>query len=149
MGGVVDTNLLLYAANSDADEHGAARDFLLRAGTSAERWYLTEGILYEFLRACTHPKVFARPLGWREAMAFLRPILASPRFELLGAGDQHWRLLEELLAGTSHPSGNLFFDMRTVVLMREHGVRRIYTRDTDFLQFAGIEVIDPLRGPPG
>jgi predicted nucleic acid-binding protein len=30
--------------------------------------------------------------------------------------------------------------------MREHGIRRIFTTDTDFLQFDGIDVHDPLRG---
>jgi len=35
--------------------------------------------------------------------------------------------------------------VRTVVLMREHGVREIYTIDTDFLQFQDITVINPLR----
>jgi hypothetical protein len=29
--------------------------------------------------------------------------------------------------------------------MREHGTRRIWTRDTDFNQFPFLEVIDPLR----
>jgi predicted nucleic acid-binding protein len=29
--------------------------------------------------------------------------------------------------------------------MREHGIRRIYTRDTDFHRFAFLEVVDPLR----
>lgn len=28
--------------------------------------------------------------------------------------------------------------------MREHGVRRIYTRDTDFHRFRFIEPLDPL-----
>jgi predicted nucleic acid-binding protein len=43
-------------------------------------------------------------------------------------------------------AGNLFFDIRTVVLMREHGIRVIYTTDTDFLQFKAIEVVNPLLG---
>jgi len=30
---------------------------------------------------------------------------------------------------------------------REHGVREIYTTDTDFLQFPDIKVINPLRAP--
>jgi hypothetical protein len=147
--GVIDTNLILYAVNTDAEEHAAAREFLLRAGSSADRWFFTEGILYEFLRVSTHPKVFARPLGWKQATAFLRPLLESPRFEVLAAGEPHWRLLEELLEHSVHPSGNLFFDIRTAVIMREHGVRRIYTRDADFLQFPELEVIDPLRDPAG
>jgi predicted nucleic acid-binding protein len=29
--------------------------------------------------------------------------------------------------------------------MREHGIARICTRDTDFNQFPFLEVIDPLR----
>jgi predicted nucleic acid-binding protein len=45
----------------------------------------------------------------------------------------------------TQPTGNLFFDLRTAALMREHGIRDIYTTDTDFLQFAGIRVINPLR----
>ena len=29
--------------------------------------------------------------------------------------------------------------------MREHGIREIYTTDTDFLQFPDIRAINPLR----
>jgi predicted nucleic acid-binding protein len=28
--------------------------------------------------------------------------------------------------------------------MREHGIRRLYTRDTDFHRFPFLDVIDPL-----
>ena len=144
MAGVIDTNLLLYAANTNAVEHPQARNFLLAAGQSSDSWYLTEGILYEFLRVSTHPRVFPRPLNWKEALRFLQPILGSSRFGVLQASDRHWLIVEEVLAGLTHPAGNLLFDVRTVVLMREHGVRDIYTLDTDFLQFPGIRVMNPL-----
>ena len=29
--------------------------------------------------------------------------------------------------------------------MREHGIRRIYTRDVDFHRFPFLEVVDPAR----
>lgn len=145
MSGVVDTNVLLYAANADAPEHEAARRFVLAIGRTADPWYLTSGIVYEFLRVATHPKVFPVPLGWREALAFLTPLLEAENVHLLHGGDGHWPLLATVLADLTHPSGNLFFDVRTVVLMREHGIRRIYTTDTDFLQFGDIEVANPLR----
>jgi uncharacterized protein len=145
MPGIVDTNILLYAANSDADEHAAASEFLRRAAASADQWYLTEGIVYEFLRVATHSRVFPRPLTWREAMSFLGPFLESGKFSILTAEDRHWRILDEVLSAATHPSGNLFFDIRTVVLMKEHGVNEIYTTDTDFLQFPGIKVVNPLR----
>ncbi len=145
MPGVVDTNILLYAANADAPEHERASRFLIRAGRSSERWYLTEGIVYEFLRVATHPAVFPSPLAWQQCLAFLTPLLESPSFAVVGAGGRHWSLLPEVLRGLTYPAGNLFFDVRTAVLMREHGIREIYTTDTDFLQFPDLRAIDPLR----
>jgi predicted nucleic acid-binding protein len=43
-----------------------------------------------------------------------------------------------------HLSGNLMYDLQTAVLMREHGIKRIYTRDTDFHRFHFLEPIDPI-----
>jgi uncharacterized protein len=145
MAGVIDTNLLLYAANSDAAEHVPGAQFLRQAIGSREQWFLTEGIVYEFLRVATHSRVFPKPLLWMEGMAFVQPILQASNFLVLTAGERHWRFLEEVLAELTHPAGNLFFDVRTAALMREHGIREIYTTDTDFLQFAGIKAINPLR----
>ena len=36
------------------------------------------------------------------------------------------------------------FDARTAILMREHGISTIYTRDTDFNRFPFLTVIDPV-----
>ena len=88
MGGVIDTNLLLYAANRDAEEHNAAAGFLRQAAASAEQWFLTEGIVYEFLRVSTHARVFPSPLSWKEALSFLKPLLEAPGFIILTAGFQ-------------------------------------------------------------
>ena len=43
-----------------------------------------------------------------------------------------------------HLVGNLMHDAHTGVLMREHGIRRIYTRDTNFHRFPLLEPVDPL-----
>ena len=144
MAGVIDTNILLYAVNRDDERHDAAREFLYGAAQSSDLWYFTEGILYEFLRVTTHPRVFDRPLSWSQAMAFLRPFVDSDRFDIIAAGTGHWSELQDLLGTLTHPSGNLFFDIRTAALMLEHGIRRIYTTDTDFLQFRRLEVVNPL-----
>jgi toxin-antitoxin system PIN domain toxin len=145
LSGVIDTNLMLYGANSDATEFVRAREFLTGVGATRDSWYVTDGILYEFLRVATHAKVFSNPLTWREALDFLQPFVDAENIHVLRAGDSHWSLLAGILGELTQPSGNLFSDVRTVVLMREHGVRRIYTTDTDFLQFSGIEVVNPLR----
>jgi len=145
MGGVVDTNVLLYAANRDAVEHAAARRFLTGTLTSSEHWYLTEGIIYEFLRVATHPRVFPAPLPATEAMTFLDALMRSPSYSVLVVGDAHWDVLREELKGLRHPAGNLFFDIRTLALMREHGIGQIYTADSDFMQFEAIQVVNPMR----
>ena len=41
--------------------------------------------------------------------------------------------------------GNIVHDLHTAVLMREHGISRICTRDADFHRFPFLSVIDPLR----
>lgn len=149
MSGLIDTNVLLYAANSDCDEHQDAYQFLAHAASTAAPWYLTEGIIYEFLRVSTHAKVFPNPLSWKKALEFVKPLLTNENFLLLASGEDHWDQLEKTLERLSYPSGNLFFDIRTVVLMKEHGIRKIYTTDTDFLQFTGIEVVNPFHNPSG
>lgn len=144
MSGVIDTNILLYAVNRDAPEHDVATRFLQSAGTSADSWYLTEGIFYEFFRVATHHRVFSRPLSPTQCFSFLRPFLEAPNFFILAAGDDHWAALREVVGELANPSGNLFFDIRTVALMREYGVTTIFSADTDFLQFKGIHVQNPI-----
>jgi uncharacterized protein len=144
MSGLIDTNVLLYAVNADAPEHPRARAFLEEAIAAPGLWYVTEGVCYEFLRVSTHPRVFREPLDAGQAMAFLDALMATGRFEVVVAGTGHWKWLREVVTTTGHPAGNLFFDIRTVALMREHGIRQIYTADPDFLQFSDITVINPF-----
>jgi predicted nucleic acid-binding protein len=33
----------------------------------------------------------------------------------------------------------------TAILMREHGISTIYTRDADFRRFPFLQVVDPVR----
>jgi predicted nucleic acid-binding protein len=57
-------------------------------------------------------------------------------------------VLAEVLEAVPLLSGNLVHDVETAVLMREHGIRRICTRDTDFHRFPFLEPIDPLVAGP-
>lgn len=40
--------------------------------------------------------------------------------------------------------GNLFHDAHTAVLMREHGIGRIYTGDASIDRFSFLEVLEPF-----
>ncbi len=144
MSGVIDTNLLLYSINRDAVEYNAARSFLEKVATSADSYYLTEGILYEFLRVSTHHRVFAFPLSAQEAWSFLKGVLYFPSIEILGVTKNHWKILEGEIGQEAGIRGNLFFDARTYIQMKEQGIKRIYTMDHDFKRFSDIEVVNPL-----
>lgn len=141
---VVDTNVLVYAANADAPEHRTCRAQLDEWRSRAGAWYLTWGICYEFLRVTTHPRVLPHPLSAPGAWGFIQSILASPSASLLLPTERHAAVLTELIQRAPALAGNLMHDAETVTLMQEHGIRRIYTRDADFHRFPEIEAIDPL-----
>jgi uncharacterized protein len=101
-------------------------------------------ILYEFLRVTTHLRVMRRP--WSvAAWEFVTALLASPGLSVLVATQRHADVASEVFAELPHLAGNLLHDAHTAVLMREHGISRICTRDTDFNRFPFLEVIDPVR----
>ncbi len=72
-------------------------------------------------------------------------LLESPGFDLLVATPRHAAVLAQTLKELPDVNGNLFHDLHTALLMREHGVSRICTRDTDFYRFPFLTVIDPSR----
>lgn len=142
---IVDTNILVYAADADSQFHAGCRVWLERQQGRAEAWYTTWSILYGFLRVTTHPRVMRRPWNVREAWTFVQALLASPALGILVPTERHSLVAEQVIGEIPHLSGNLMHDAHTAILMREHGVRQICTRDPDFHRFPFLDVIDPLQ----
>ena len=136
---------MLYSANPASVEHRAAYAAVegLRKGGSP--WFLTWGVVYEFLRVATHSRVFTRPLTLGAALSFIRHILESPSLEVLRETDTHFFQLEEVTRSAPAISGNDLHDAHMAALMREHNVRRILTADRGFKRFGNVEVIDPVH----
>lgn len=141
---VVDTNVLVYAADEDAPLYGACRSRLDGWRRQQGPWYTTWGVLYEFLRVVTHPRVLRRPWTMKKAEEFVDCLLASTTLTLLVETDRHAAVLRQVVHEVPDVSGNLMHDTHTATLMREHGIHRIVTRDTDFRRFPFLEVIDPV-----
>jgi toxin-antitoxin system PIN domain toxin len=141
---VIDTNVLVYAVDTSSPHHATCRERIDGWRRGAGAWYLTWGICYEFLRVVTHPRVFRRPLTDTQAWAFLAALRASPSLGILTPTERHADVIEEVLQLVPHLTGNLWHDAETAALMREHGIRRLYTRDTDFHRFPFLEPLDPL-----
>ena len=142
---VVDTNVLVYAADADSPFHTFALNWLEHQRERADAWYITWSILYEFLRVTTHPRVMRRPWTAAKAWNFVAALLASPGLDVLVPAERHAAVAAQVIAEIPHLAGNLLHDAHTAILMREHGIRRICTRDTDFHRFSFLEVVDPCK----
>ena len=63
---------------------------------------------------------------------------------ILSETDRRRHVAAEVYAEVPDIAGNLTFDAHTVILMRENGIKVIYTRDTDFNRFPFLDTIDPV-----
>jgi toxin-antitoxin system PIN domain toxin len=141
---VVDTSILVYAADADSPWHVKAREWIEGQRAKPDAWYTTWSILYEFMRVTTHTRVMKKPWRAQQAWAFVSALLDSPGLGLLVATQRHRDVVEQVITELPWVAGNIVHDAHTAVLMREHGIRRIYTRDMDFHRFPFLEVVDPL-----
>ena len=147
---VFDTNVLVYAANKDSSFHLPCCQVLGKARRDPSPTFLTWNVCYEFLRVTTHPRALESPWAPQEAHRFLSELLASPGFDLLVATPRHAAVLAQTLSELPDRRGNLMQrDVHTAVVMREHGISRICTRDNDFLQFPFQTVVDPTQEARG
>ncbi len=142
---LVDTNILVYSVDRRSPHHDACKRWIEAPRAITEALCTTWPILYEFLRVVTHPGVLRPPLSATAAMDVVDLIVRSPGFKTLVATPAHAQVARRVINEASNVSGNIMHDLHTVVLMREHGIRRICTRDADFRRFPHIEVVDPAQ----
>lgn len=86
--------------------------------------------------------MFRTPWGAGEAWSFIEALLASPSLGVLTPTERHSDVVSEVIQEVPHLQGNLMHDLQTAALMREHGIKKIYTRDTDFHRFPFLEPTD-------
>lgn len=143
---VVDTNVLVYAADADSPFHEACRSWIEERRGRPDAWYCAWPIVYEFLRVCTHPRVLRKPWKLVDAWSFIAVLLDSPGIGMLSPTSRHASVASEVVRQFPHLAGNILHDTHTAILMREHGVKQICTRDTDFHRFQFLDVVDPAAG---
>lgn len=142
---LIDTNILIHAVNSASPDHSKAARFLEVRLKSHDQLHFTWGTIYEFLRVSTHPRVLEKPLSAAQALDFLRTLLRSGHCSVLVPGKGHFQALSAILSEHPELSGNIFHDVETAALLREHAITQIATADTDFLRFDFLQVTNPLR----
>jgi uncharacterized protein len=143
MSQAIDTNVLLYASNSDAPEHGRAKALLEHLASGPELVVLLWPTVMGYLRIATHPSVFDRPLTASDAVANIDDLLSLPHVRVVGEGGRFWEIYRELSRDVP-VRGNQVPDAHLVALMIDHGVSVMWTRDRDFKKYGSISVKDPF-----
>jgi len=140
---IVDLNVLLYAVNSDAAQHGVVRAWWEMAANDEESLGLAWVVLLGFLRLATNPRVFPRPLTSDAAAAKLDTWLSRDNVRVVREKDDHWDTLKSLL-GRSGIAGNLTTDAHLAALALSHDAVLV-SCDTDFARFKGLRWENPLQ----
>jgi hypothetical protein len=138
-----DVNVLLYASDSSSPVHEPARRFLKQAAAGGDLFCLGWPTVMSYLRIATHPRIFSAPLTPAEALRNVDALVALPRVRLLGEEDDFLQVYREV-TGSFPVRGNLVPDAHLAALLRQHGVRTLYTRHGDFRKFLFLEVRDPF-----
>ena len=142
MSATLDANVLVYASNADDPVHEAARDLLEHLAAGPDLLYLFWPTLMGYLRIVTRPGIFPRPLAPRDALDNVSDLVALPHVRTPGEADGFWKLYRATAGAPVR--GNDVPDAHLATLMRQHGVRDIYTRDRGFRRFDGVHVHDPF-----
>jgi toxin-antitoxin system PIN domain toxin len=137
---VLDTNVLVYATNSAAPQHAAARRLHDRALAGDVPVCLTTQILFEYFAVVTHEGQLTRLVSPADALADLDALRSA--FPLLSVPPDLDGRVVDLLRRTGF-SGRNVFDVQLAATMLANGVHRIATYDSRFAKIPGIAVVQP------
>ena len=145
----LDTNLLLYAANVECDEHEAARQLVQQAAASPRDWIVADQVYFELYRLVRSPAVLENPLKASDAWNLID-------YYRHRTGWQHCAYESSFMDDAASILGDegfaarRTFDLVLALTLRRHGVRTLYTRNvTDFEALAWFHVVDPLAASSG
>lgn len=138
-----DVNVLLYASDASSPEQPRAHRFLLEASAGGDLFYLGWPTIMSYLRIATHPRIFGAPLTPAEAMLNVERLARLPHVRWLSEEPGFLDVYNEVTSRFP-VRGNLVPDAHLAALLKQHGVRTLYTRDADFRKFDFLDVRDPF-----
>ena len=132
-----DTNVLLYAVDAQAAQHGKAVAWLEAAYASPNGVGFAWLALIAFIRLTTRQGILPKPLSVDDALGLVRDWLAHPHARILQPTDAHERVVGGLLRAAGK-AGNLSNDAHLAALAIEHGAT-LASFDRDFDRFDGLD----------
>ena len=139
---ILDTNVLLYAYDDGAKQHGRADKWLNGLLESDEQIGLPWITLWGFIRLSTNLRILSAPLESQEVFSIVREWLAQPAVVVPHPGPRHAAILERLVVGTGARAG-MVTDAALAALAIENGAT-LASADHDFSRFPDLKWVNPL-----
>jgi toxin-antitoxin system PIN domain toxin len=139
----LDANILLYASDASSPHHVSAARFLKDRPKDPDLLCLTWLTLMSYQRIATHPSIFSDPLSPQSAWSNIANLVNLPRVRLVGEDEDFAKSYADTAAKIPI-RGNLVPDAHLATILKQHGVKRLYSVDTDFRKFDFLEVVNPL-----
>jgi predicted nucleic acid-binding protein len=134
----IDTNVLIGIMVSSSTHHAEMTDGLSNLD---DNLCTTPTNIGEVLRLLTHSKVFSSPLKLEKAIDALSLLIEAYDIRILDEDTNWWKDLGEITKQIPGLKGNEIFDARIALCLRQHKVKRIWTRDADFKKYSFLQVI--------
>ena len=134
----LDSNVLIGLLVSSSSIHDEIKKIFERLD---DEFCTTPTNIGEVLRILTHPKVFSAPLKVPKAVSTLADFLESYSVRVLDEDPDWWKSLLDIEKQIPGLKGNEIFDARIAICLKQHNVKRIFTRDSDFQKYPFLQVV--------
>jgi hypothetical protein len=138
----LDANILLYASDESSPQSRRATEFLKECFEEPDLLCLAWPTLMAYQRISTHPRIFQNPLSPMEAWKNVRQLMSLSRVRIIGEqpgfAEEYEKVTEAFPV-----RGNHVPDAHLATILRQHGVKTLYSTDADFRKFGFLEVVNP------
>ena len=138
----IDTNVLIGIMVSSSVHHNEIMSGLENLD---DEFCTTPTNIGEVLRLLTHSKVFSSPLKIEKAVETLSQLIDVYDIRILDEDTNWWKELSEVTKQIPGLKGNEVFDARIALCLKQHKIKRIWTRDADFKKYSFLQVISFLQ----
>jgi toxin-antitoxin system PIN domain toxin len=139
----IDANVLLYASDKSSPKHKAAIEFMENRISDPELFCVSWLTIMSYLRISTHSGIFTNPLTPDTALGNIESLLKLPQVKAISEEEGFLAVYRDV-TGSFPVRGNLVPDAHLASILLQHGIKKIYTADRDFLKFDFLDVLDPF-----
>lgn len=140
----MDTNILVYAANTDCPEHLRALAVVEEMLKRPTDWILADQVLWELYKAQRNPRIFEKPRTAAQAAAHLKFLREQCGVAHCAYEPALYSSLIRQLERPAFPYQRTHDAVLGATLIH-HGVREFYTRnEKDFADCGFARVINPI-----